>query len=87
MSALHRGMISAVCLTAVLLAWLWAVVSAQKAEKGTQQWTIPLSSSDPYDIRVVDTTGVCLYVINTPGMAVAITAISKATLPVGAGCQ
>lgn len=74
-----------------------AIVSAaistahsQKAERGTQHWTVAMPSgplSDYGTVHVFDMTGVCLYVFDGPGEAGGITVISKAQLPTGAGCQ
>ncbi len=64
-----------------------AVVTAQKAERGTQQWTIHVDTSTfetSSEIHVIDTTGVCLYYVVA---TVAITAVPKTQLPQGAGCQ
>jgi hypothetical protein len=67
-------------------------VTAQKAERGTTQWQIPLDGttfSGPL-LRVVDTTGVCLYVMQGGaeyGARVAVAAVPKTQLPAGTGCQ
>jgi hypothetical protein len=64
-------------------------LTAQKAEKGTQQWEIPVAGPELIRLRVFDTNGVCLYLASnyggTPNLTIA--AISKAQLPPGAGCQ
>lgn len=71
----------------VLFVTLGAV--AQKAERGTQHWTISVPSGPLVDygsVHVFDMSGVCLYVYDGPRTG-GITVISKAQLPAGAGCQ
>jgi hypothetical protein len=68
---------------------------AQKAEKGTQQWRISLDNAyggitGTVQVHVIDTTGVCLYIVrdSTTSMNnVAIAAVPKTALPQAAGCQ
>lgn len=61
-------------------------VHAQKAERGTQHWTITVPATFTVGegtIHVFDMTGVCLYVSNTG----ALSAVPKTQLPAGTGCQ
>lgn len=79
-------MIALVALGGALTGWL-THVSGQKAERGTQQWDI---ATDSGPVRVIDTAGVCLYVLQRQygeGSYAAIAAVPKTQLPNGAGCQ
>jgi len=63
--------------------------SAQKAERGTQHWTVTIPSgpiSDYGTMHVFDMSGTCVYVYegNSKG---GIAVVSKTQLPQGAGCQ
>lgn len=60
-------------------------LSAQKAERGTKTWEMS-SGFDRVPMTVIDTSGVCLYVIVT-NQGPAIAAVPKTQLPQGAGCQ
>lgn len=91
-----------------------AVVSAVKAQEQPQkphkQWQlgwVPLGENDAHEydakVTVIDTEGVCLYVVTghreklhvnvshadtiALGVTTAITAVPKTQLPKGAGCQ
>lgn len=56
-------------------------VVAQKAERNTQFWFID-------NVKVIDTSGVCLYVVlGSYDGAPAIAAVPKTQLPQGTGCQ
>lgn len=76
----------------VLVCGLWGrsnQVSAEMAEKGTQQWDIRLPSK-PGSLTVVDTNGVCLYLYRGSWSAdagAAVAAVPKTQLPAGTGCQ
>lgn len=63
------------------IAMLGQILGAQKAERGTLSWELPNSS-----VTVIDTSGVCLYVFHSYQVG-GIAAVSKAALPMGAGCQ
>ncbi len=85
--------------SSVLTMLLMSPAHAQKAERGTQQWVLPIENPADYRLRsvqihVVDTNGVCLYVArDTNGYgegwtpALAMVAVPKTQLPQGAGCQ
>jgi hypothetical protein len=73
--------------TALLLGPLAA--TAQKAERGTQHWTIAIPTTfglGDGNIHVFDTSGVCLYVLYGDKQG-GIAAVPKTQLPANAGCQ
>lgn len=66
---------------------VWAIIAhgqQQRAERGTLQWDILIDRFN--EVRVLDTTGVCLYVYIT-GEGGGIAAVPKTQLPAGTGCQ
>lgn len=71
--------------------WLIGQVHAQPAERvdrGTQQWAIIPVAGDRIRLRVIETSGVCLYLANDyTATGVAIAAVPKTQLPPGTGCQ
>lgn len=76
--------------------WLIGQVHAQPAERAedrTKQWTIPITKNayGTVSVHVLDTSGVCLYVVrDSTGMNEnnsAIAAVQKTQLPPGTGCQ
>jgi hypothetical protein len=60
---------------------------AQKAERATQQWTLPnVTGWYNAEVHVYDTAGVCLYVLVGDARG-GIAAVPKTQLPQGTGCQ
>lgn len=68
---------------------LFRVLASAKVERGTQSWRIdvPYSPFGSVAVTVVDTTGVCLYLVDGSHGMSGIAAIPKSTLPQGVGCQ
>jgi hypothetical protein len=68
---------------------IFSHVFAQKAERGTTQWNVQISDwGGSNAVHIVDTTGVCLYIVSWGNDgSPAIAAIPKVQLPQGAGCQ
>lgn len=66
-----------------------ATVIAQKAERGTMQWNVPINDWGGNNaLHIVDTSGVCIYIVSWGNDgSPAIAAVPKGQLPVGAGCQ
>lgn len=65
-----------------------ATVIAQKAERGTQHWAVRVPDNGMGQwIHVYDMSGTCVYAYEGYNGIGGIAVISKATLPMGAGCQ
>jgi hypothetical protein len=80
------------------LLMLVAIAKAQQLERPrdphvTRQWHVAMLPEEgvyaPGRVDVIDTAGVCLYVVRAwgTGAGTAIAAVSKAQLPAGTGCQ
>lgn len=86
-------LLCAACVGGLLIGNGLGLASAQKAERGTQQWlmmNLPPVGFGPDRLDVVDTSGACIYVMRggqSSGPTVAVSAIPKTQLPQGAGCQ
>lgn len=79
--------VACICGLGVGMAALAANVSAQKAERGTQHWLVPVPPTGMGQfLHVFDMSGTCVYVYEASGFG-GVAAISKAQLPQGAGCQ
>lgn len=79
------ALIPLLVLTLLAVGFSIGSVLAQKAERGAQSWFLGGTDNN---VKIIDTSGVCLYVVlgNYDG-APAIAAVPKTQLPQGAGCQ
>lgn len=80
---------SLLALLVIVGAVLTVTAEAQKAERGTQHWTVLVPETGPGQyVHVFDMSGVCLYLYEAhEHHGGGIVAIPKTQLAQGAGCQ
>ncbi len=86
-----KWLFGAMLVLAGFVAATWITGHAQeRPDRPTRQWraaTIDYTWGGQAQVDIVDTEGVCLYVIARAGQGGAIAAVPKTQLPPGTGCQ